>query len=285
MDSTLNGKLIGWTKCSIISICPKENELKDILGEEEIEDMPEYFFTKRNGSKCARLDFYLSNSDDEIFMYTIYLDDSDKTSKSGDVKLYINQLGDTQWSNSEENLWDSFTSFQDILSWKDSSGKTSDKYFAGARPNEVEKMADKVYHIAKNGESELVHLLKMVDSHPDLKSPDTSFFIDVNTILDGDLTELLKRIPQDIISFCANVYIDIEDDNKQKVFKHFLPLKLAYEAFTNTPSKYSKKQFDSFMNDFSYLQDRSIYHFGKLREVKESDLPKSKEIDEESSDY
>ena len=53
----------------------------------------------------------------------------------------------------------------------------------------------------------------------------------------------------------------------------------------NIPGKWSKKALENFHKEFDFIASNSIYSFSKLRNLKESDLPVEKNLDEDSSDY
>lgn len=270
MDKILESRMTGFFKSRILSVNPNEKELKELLEEAEVE-IPEYNYEKRGGTKISIIDVYLSDSNDEMFKHSIYLEDKDKKSTNSGAKLYINQLGDTLYTDSEDNLWDSFKFHQDKV-WDNDAKKYEIKGILG----------EKLYHVSKVGEAELINLIKVIsDSNP--KDIGTSYFINIDKILNGDFSELKEIIPIGIPCMTAFAYSTI--DGKQQIYKEFLSLNMFSDMCSNFPSKYTKRIYDNWHKSFSYIVDDSVYNFGKLRKVKKIDIPKSKEVDVNSSDY
>lgn len=282
MEEILKNKKTGWMKAKILALNPEKEELMDILGESEI-DTPSYVINKRNGEKTIILDFYLSDNDDEIFKYTIYIDNNDRESKNSGAKLWINQIGDTQWSDNEDNLFDSFKNFEKIDEWMSRDGKLSDRYTSGAKPSKKSVYGTKKYHIAKNGEAELIHLIKNNIQLLNIKDTQTNLFVDINKILNEDISELKEFLTFEIPVFCAFAYITKEYE--QKIYKEFLPLNMFKDMCADEASIYTQKPFRIWKDSFEYTKEGSYYNFGKLQNFKEEFLPKGKEINLESSDY
>lgn len=279
MEAILKSRLTGFFKAKILSINPNEDELKEILGEGEVE-IPEYTYSKRTGTRIAVIDIYMSDNSDEIFKYTIYLEDKPKESRNSGAKLYINQSGDTQWTDNEDNLWDSFKQFQSVVDWKLLDGSISQYYKMGAKPNEIVITGDKEYHICKIGEDFLVHLNKMLYDKP---SKTENFFVDIDKLFDGDFDEFKNDIAIGEPVFTSFAYAD--NDNKQKIFNQFVPLNMFSEMVNNMPSKYTKKIFENWHKQFEFIAIDSKYSFCKLTQFKEEFLPKEKDFGDDSSDY
>lgn len=279
MDKILENRLTGFFKARCVTINPDEDELKELLGEAEIE-VPEYNYSKRDGTRISILDIYMSDNSDEIFKYTIYLEDKPKESKNSNAKLWINQSGDTQWTDSEDNLWDSFKQFQSVIDWKLTDGSVSEYYKPGARPNEIVVTGPKEYHVCKVGEDFLVHLNKMLYDKP---SKTENFFVDMEKILDGEFMEFKNDVAIGEPVFTAFTYVD--NDNKQKIFNQFVPLNMLSDMVNNAPSKYTRKIFENWHKSFEFIAPDSKYSFCKLTKFREEFLPKEKDFSDESSDY
>lgn len=285
MNEILNNRYTGWMKTKIKSICPNDDELSILL--EEPSTAPEYAYEKKDGTKCCLIDIYLTDVNDEnMFKYSIHLEDKERISASG-TKLFINQIGDTQWCQDEESLWDSFKNFESVSEWKLLNGEISKYYKLGAKPNSKIIHGTKTYKTCIVGEEEIIHLIKMTDEAPNLKSEETSFFINVDGLFDGDFSKLKRRIQLDTPVFCAFAYVD-GPEHTQKIFRKFLPLNMASDLYNNSPNKYTLKLFNAWHSDFDYVKenvDGVIYHFGKLSPFKEEFLPKRKVVMEDEADY
>ena len=271
MNKLLEGKLTGWTKSKIIAFNPIEEELLELTGDTELEEELVYTYENKKGDKVCTLDFYISDINDEnVFKYTIHLEDKEKTSKNGS-NLYVNQLGDSQWSNSENSLWDDFTQFVD-KKWNNDTKKF----------DVFGKLADKDYHIALVGEHELLSLIKVLCGF-NPKDTDSNLFIDMSKLFDGDFTELRDLIQMDTPLFSSFIYID--KDFTQKVFSSFMSLQLFQQCCTNTPDKYNKTTFNNFYKAFDFIADDVYYNFGKLQPFKKEFLKDVKELNDYDSEY
>ena len=271
MNNLLKNKLTGWVRSKIVSFNPTEEELLELTGEAELEKELNYTFQNKAGNDCCILDFYISDINDEnIFKYTIYLENKEKSSKNGS-NLYVNQLGDSQWSSTENSLWDDFTGFID-KKWNN----TTNKY------DVLGKLADKKYHVSLIGEYEILSLLKTTGRY-NLKDPDTSLFIDMEKLFSGDFSELKDEIPIGTPVFNSFVYINAEFE--QKVFSQFMGLQLFLQCCNNTPDKYSKGLFNNFYKAFEFIADDVYYNFGKLQPFQESFLKNVKELNNFDAEY
>lgn len=281
MNEILKNRMTGFFKAKIVAINPDKEKLEELLGEEPEED-PVYFYEKRDGKRAGRIDIFLENvSGGEMFKYSIYIEDEEETFKSG-ASRYLNQVGETQITNSEDNLFDSFKNFQEILSWKAPNGEVGKYYKPGARPHEIEVIGAKDYKIALKGEVELMWFYLL--GHPNINL-EADNLLDMERILDGDLSSI--SFPIDIPAFVAFAYVENNEETgyKQRIFKELIPLRDYSDYISNTSSKYTAKKFKKWHDDFEYLKDNSIYHFGRLQPIKEDFLPKSKEFDEDDSEY
>lgn len=279
MDKILENRMTGFFKARCVAFNPNEEELKELLEEAEVE-IPEYNFIKKGNTRVSIIDVYLSDNNDEMFKYSIYLEDKDKKSNTSGAKLYINQIGDTQWTDSEDNLWDSFKQFQTVVNWKSSDGSVSEKYKVGSKPNEIIVTGDKEYHVCKIGEDLLVHLNKMLYDNP--KKTD-SFFVDMEKIFDGDFSEFEDNVAIGEPVFTAFAYAD--NDNKQKVFNQFVPLNMFSDMVNNSVPKYTRKVYENWHKQFDFIAIDSKYNFGKLTQFREEFVPKEKDFGDDSSDY
>lgn len=271
MNSLLKDKMTGWVKSKIIAFNPSEEELLKITGDAELEKELSYTFQNKAGNDCCILDFYISDINDEnIFKYTIYLENKEKSSKNGS-NLYINQLGDSQWSSSENTLWDDFTQFIN-KKWNN----TTNKY------DVISKLADKEYHVSLIGEYELLSLLKVTGRY-NLKDTDTSLFVNMENLFNGDFDEVRKEISIGIPVFNSFIYIDSEF--KQKVFSQFMALQLFQQCCSNIPDKYTKGLFNNFYKSLEFIADDIYYNLGKLQLFKEEFLKNVKELNDYDSEY
>ena len=271
MNNQLKNKLTGWFKSKILLFSPDEEELLALTGDLELEKELNYTFENKVGNKCAVLDFYISDINDEnVFKHSIYLEDKEKTSKNGS-NLYVNCLGDSQWSHDESTLWADFTHFQD-KKWNDSVKKFEVKGILG----------EKEYHIARVGEYELLSLLKATGRY-NPKDVETNLFVDLDQIFDEQFEDLRKEIPIGIPCFSSFVYIN--ENFEQKVFSQFMSLLQYQQLCTNSPDKYNKTSFNNWIKQFDFIAEDSYYNLGKLQPFKEEFLKNVKELNDYDSSY
>jgi hypothetical protein len=262
----------GFFKGVVKCVSPSKEWIENIIGEEIGE--PIYTGTTKD-VRWSNLDFYIEDNKENIFKYTIHLKDRERCSKSG-VFQYINCIGDTQWGK-EEDLWDSFKQFEKVLTWvKD--GKSSDRYFSGAKPGEKDIIGEKKYKIAWDGEEELLHLLRVVDNITPY-NPDVNLFLDLNKLFEGDFTELQRAIKNDRdFHFTALAYVN--EQFEQRIFKKFMPENFIRDVLSENISNYNKKAYNDLVNATEYVPGH--YSFGRLIDF---NINTVKTITEDGSDY
>jgi hypothetical protein len=247
---------IGLQKVSIIAINPTEKEYTELFQEEpeEIKYTWEY-----KGVRNVKLDFYLKSPQEDIFKYSIYLKDEEKVSKTG-KNLYINCIGNTQWVEDESQLWESFTTFEKILSWE--NGRPKDKKIIGSKD----------YHPCKIGEDDLLHLLSIVQNI-DPYNPESNVFLDLDKLFEGDYTELKSKITdKNPFHLIALAYVN--NEGEQKIWKEFLPVEMLREINVGSFSKTNQRIFNSYKKNIEneYGGIEGTYILSKMREMKDEDV-------------
>lgn len=262
----------GWCKGKIIKINPDKEWIENIT-EEQIEDFEYTGETK--GVKWCNLDFYIEDNKENIFKYNIHLQDKQKKSKSGATQ-WINCVGDTQWGE-ENDLWDSFKEFQKVLTWE-KDGKTSDKYFAGAKPGEKEIIGEKKYHEAIQGEEELIHIVRMIEN-PSVYNPDVNLFVNLDKLFEGDFSEI-QRIIKNGRDFHFTALAYVNEEFQQRIFKKFMPENFIRDVLSENISNFNKKAYNDIINSAEYVPGH--YSFGRLINFDKNTV---KTITEDGSDY
>lgn len=251
MDNILKTRYTGFFKGKFIAINPNKEKLEEILQEEVEEPVYKY----ENG---VRFDLYIENiSGGEVFKHSIYLSNKDEEFKSG-AKRFINEVGESQMTNKEENLFDSMKFYQN---W-DNENKvyiTTDK--------------EKQVRVAKVGEYEITQLYKLTKKF--------TGFIDVNNIIESGELDIVLGIP----NITCFAYVQNNEEYTQRLFKEFLYLDDYLTFINNTISKYNKKRYDNWHRSFSFIADSSIYNFGRLQSIKEEFIPKEKDFNSDDSNY
>ena len=266
MNSILTSRYSGWFKAEIQAVNPDKDELEALL-EEEVQDIPEYYYDKKDGTKCARLDFYIKDIKSEIlFKYSIFLEDKPESFKSG-TRKYINQLGAIQITNDESNLFKNFSNF-------------TDQKWENGRLISEDILGDKQYRIAKNGEQELTHL-HIISQETFNKNG--NYLLDIDKILDGDLSELKIRFNEPV--FSAYAYVMNNENYDQRLYKQFMKLLDFQSLALGSSNKYNTGSIKKWEAEWDKYKEGKIYKFGKLDNITEEDLPKNKELTEDESDY
>jgi hypothetical protein len=247
-------KFIGLFKSEVVAVNPTREELNEILGLEPKDGEKEIEYLKeKEGVDMVTLTFWLKvdGQKDTFLPFRINLKNEIRRDKEGKKIELVNSTGDTQWLEADEDnnydeglLWDSFTHFTNTTMYELKSGDRSEKWQAGAKPVEFEKLAPKRYRPALVGESELYEFMKSWLSNIDLKFPGNEEYPPANLLLDmeellaGRYEQLQSLIDSPLatntykdqtyrIGFVGLAYVrtDRDDPNKQyqQVFKKFLP--------------------------------------------------------------
>lgn len=276
MDFT--GKFTGFVKMRVLQINPDKDWIEENLGE-VLEEEPSYIYEEK-GSRCATIDTYMETVTGEIFKHTIELKDEERTGKNS-TYMYLNCLGEIQWCQNEDQIWESKKYFVEVLSWK-KDGVVSKKYVQGAVPNEKEIIGNKQLKIALYGEDELLHLIKMIEQ-PNMYNIDTNLFLDTNKLFDGDFSTLQKMI-RTTTDFHFTAFLYLNEKFEQKVWKEFLKVEFMREVMSGMKITYSRKTYNEWLKNLEYAVN-GHYVLDKFQPFQEIHVMNQKEISQDGSDY
>lgn len=181
----------------------------------------------------------------ELFYRSIDISNDEVYSDKSNSYLYINCVGDMQFSNCEANLWDSFKNFERVLSWK--RGDTiTEKYVVGSVPNEKEVLAKKQFKIASKGEAELLSILKKVEN-PNVYDIECNLFFDFNKVLEGNTKNIEKRIKDSNNEFHLIILVAVDKKGNSVVYNKYLSLNLLKDINNDMNiSNWNKKEWEAF---------------------------------------
>lgn len=265
----------GFFKGKIIKLNPTFEELTELLGEEP-EKQPTYTWTSK-GVRKAAFEFYIENTQNEIFKYAMLLSDEKVVSSKGSYQ-YINCLGDTQWVTDESQLWNSFTEFQKVTKWSTTNGK----YAPGAKPVEKETLGKKQYRIASKGEEDLLHIWKLIVS-PKIYDVNTNLLLDLEAFFSGDFSQI--KLDTDTYHFVAFAYVN--NDFKQKIWKRFLPTDIMSELRNKDFSSENRKLYSNWESQAKDEQFgiQGYYNLTSLQVFEENFIKSDKIISDDGPDY
>ena len=215
--------LIGWSEVDVVAVNPTKEKLMKLLeiDDEEVKSKfkePEYTGEK-DGDATARVVFYVKNKKtNQVDNVTFSLKNVEQKSKT-EKSLYLNQVGETQWTDSEDNLWDSFKNFQQVLTWE-GNGEVSERYFKGARPKDIKVIAPKKYRKAVVGESDLVEFIKAWLLSVDYNNVDTDLLLDTKKLFSGNFRELESLFGLNVGTVVVNYAVkNVEKDGEYKEYQ------------------------------------------------------------------
>lgn len=271
----LTNKFSGFAKVRVLAINPDKDWIEENLGE-VLEEEPTYTFEMKR-KRCAKIEVYMETVDSTIFKYDFIVTDEEKTGKNNSYQ-YINSLGATQWAQSEDQLWDSFKFFEEILSWNN-GGVITKKYSKGAKPHEKEIIGSKQIKVAVEGEPELLHLIKMIEQ-PNMYNPDVNLFVDLEKLYNGDFSTLQNMV-RTTVDFHFTAFMYLSEKLEQKVWKEFFKVEMIREL--PNVSKYSKKIYEDWLKNLEF-GCKGYYILDKLKPMKE-EFVNMKEITEDGGDF
>lgn len=229
---------VGYGDATLVAINPTKEELMDLLGIDNPETQakfrdPEYTGTTNDGDLYFRLSFYLKNSKTGMIdPVTFQITNKERVSKE-EKPEWVNQLGENNWAHTEADLWDNFKAFTNVTSWKGIDKSITERYVAGAKPNEVETIAPKVYRKALEGESNFYNFIRNM-YYLDFKNTDLSILLDIPALLKGNFKNTIKSLmdarftakgDENTVVACYSVKIKEDTGKEYQVVsnKFFLP--------------------------------------------------------------
>eukprot|EP00918_Siedleckia_nematoides_P097962 GHVU01214564.1.p1 GENE.GHVU01214564.1~~GHVU01214564.1.p1 ORF type:complete len:335 (+),score=44.61 GHVU01214564.1:870-1874(+) len=205
---------IGYWKGTLTHINPNREALNEIYGVGESTEEPKYEGTDKNGKDWSLLRFIFQNELDKTPVdYKIFMSKEPASfEKDGVTKTwYVNQFGDTQCTDSEKNLFRSFTHWQ---TYNKDAKVFEDVLIDG---NAVEL----IWRVAYKGESALYTMLKQLVTQDWFKAnpEQTNMFISVPNprrnepdqlqnipIADVNLSQLTDATVKDIQAYIGTDY-------------------------------------------------------------------------------
>lgn len=215
---------VGFAQSRVVGINPTNAELAELLGTEVDESREEIEYTKdKDGVKQVRIDFWMEEmTTNYLYKRSFFLEDRDVVTKPKEgredefveKKQYVNQTGDSFYTDDADELPDYFTKFQKNTSKTD---KTKIVY------------GDKAYRVAKVGEADLLAFIKVWLYELDYWDVDTSILLDTKKLFKGNFKELQEQVGGDLEASVVDplgVKIDSKDGEEkqyQDVYKQALP--------------------------------------------------------------
>lgn len=266
-------KVVGLGEFKVVSINPTREQLNKLLGKEDSDDDKEIeYVSEKDSVDRVRIVFWLQEQKSKrLIPHSIMLVKENRLNNNADKVQLINQLGDTTWCpfvKDGDEITDEID-YSGVLSW-----------FKEFQNKDKEKIADKTYKIAYQGEEELLCFLRGwlngVNLYP--ATPDdcinTVFLENVDKLFSGNVKELTGEIDglfskQSFVAL-TGVSTSKDDSTKQyqQVFsKGFLPGN--FMKFINNgntfPTAWTKKIWEKFVKNVE-SQFKAFYKLEPLQD-------------------
>jgi hypothetical protein len=281
-------RYIGFFRGFVSTVNPDRETLNKMFGRETKEDDKELDYTgEKDDVATTKPTFWIETDQKDsdgkpiLLAYNIFMKNEVRKDKTETKIQLINQVGDNTWIEAEEDdsveggfkydedkLYSSFKNFTKIKDWLLPSGEVVSKYKAGAKPNEVEILAPKVYRPALSGEADLIDFMKTWLSDLELYDHESNpnLLLDTADLFRGDFTQLQDLVDSDFanrtykgdtapIGFVGLAYVKVDQDDPekqhQKIFKTFLPAQ--FMKFINNgckmPNSWAEGVWKKFMKE------------------------------------
>jgi hypothetical protein len=276
-------KKTGFFEGKPICVNPSREKLEEILAT-QIEKDPEYLGEDEKGNTQLQLVFWLKDvMAGDVRSVRFFLKDVvvENTVKEGEEstkkkkKQYINNVGDTTWADTEENLPDWFKKRE--------------------------------YRLAKDGEEEMYNFMKAW-LNVDLRNDSARLSFDWNKLMRGNVREIAEQIGSGydesvvLLSMIRSVTKDGEVKEYEQVYnKEFLPgfvmkeirLKKIDSTFIETAEKTDRKKRSKLQKFVLNVTDKqygikNYYTLGPLQEYDPTKNPaagNSAKIDDDDASY
>lgn len=160
-------KETGLFEGKVVAVNPDKVKLAELLNT-EIEKDPEYSTTDANGVKKASVVFWLKDvKTNKVKDLRFFLTDRERENKDKTKKQYITDMGDTSWTDNQDNL-----------------------------PEWFKKRS---FRVAKEGEEQLYKFLGVWLSKMNKKDPEASMEADFKALINGNASELAKLIKSELV--------------------------------------------------------------------------------------
>lgn len=226
-ESTERKLYTGFTNSTAELVCPTNEELREIGyniddKKEEIE-----YVKDKEGVTQVRIDFHMKEiTTGYMYKRSFFLEDRDVVTKIKDSMTeeeiedfvpksqYVNQIGDSFYSESASKLSDFFTKFQKNTSKTD---KTKITY------------GEKKFRVAKVGEADLMAFIRTWLNEFDYWDADTNILLNTKKLFNGDFSEIQEHVGGEweaSVVDTLGVKLDTKDGERkeyQDVYKTALP--------------------------------------------------------------
>lgn len=193
--------VVGLEQFQVIAVNPTTDEINALYERDgKDDDKEQEYVTEREGNDQVRITFFLrALQSARITRKSFYIVDKERTNKDGNKHQYINQIGQTGWGASEDDLTDFFKTFTN---------------------KDRQVLGKKSFRIAKEGEGDFYEFAKSVLRGVNYYDPTTDITFDFKKMLKGNFKELNTVFTGDFASpFVATNYIkNVETENGMKTY-------------------------------------------------------------------
>lgn len=249
---------VGLEPLRVVAVNPTRQELNALYGKENsAEDKEiEYVSETENGVDKIRISVYLKGlMSDKLHSKSFFLEDEQRMNKDNTKYQYVNQVCQTAWSDSEENLADWFTKFTN---------------------KEKKVVGDKAFRIAKKGEGDFYEFVRIVLNKVDYYDSEAQIEFNWKKMLKGNFDELNQFLTSEDYSdpFVMMAYIkDVQTDEGvvqyNELFTKSAITNTMYNEFVKASAKYYNEALEEIKGDEELI---SKYGLENIDELKLSDI-------------
>lgn len=254
------GKYVGLGLVEVVAVNPEKSELNKLFGKEDSDnDKPiEYVGEDNDGNTKSRIAFWVKEQKTgKLFAHNVTLINKERTNQAGDKNQWINDVLDTGWDSTGDNLPDFFTSFMS---------------------KEDEILGPKAFRKAVIGEEALGIFIKAWLGKLNFNKPGAEVILDRKKLFAGNFKDLRSILEEPLITpFVALFGVKTDEDDSSKQYQQIFPrgfLPANFIKHINNgmkwPNDYTRKQWASFQKkvegvDGKYGWD-SYYEFAPIHE-------------------
>jgi hypothetical protein len=212
-----NKLYVGLDEFEILAVNPDADQLAKLYGNEPKEDAKEInYVDEKDGDDRVRVTVYVKGINaQKITRINFFIVDKDRVSKDGVKKQYINQVCQTSWADSKDNLAEWFTKFTD-------RNKTV--------------IGEKTFRVAMEGEGDFYDFVRAVMNKVNFNSPESEVKFNFKKMLKGDFSELNTYLtdPDWTSTFTAVWYVkNVETETGIKSYNELFSKAILPRTFYN----------------------------------------------------
>lgn len=254
-EAVSSQKVVGIDVFEILAVNPTIEQLNVIYQTEPKEDDKEIVYVdKKEGADRVKITIHVRGQHSKkLGRINFFIVDNNRKSKDGDKQQYVNQVCETSWADTEENLPNWFKSF-----------------YAKGDKNREKPIGSKSYRKAMEGEADFYEFVRAVMTGVNYFSSDSEVQFNFGKMLKGDFSEVNSYLtdPAWTSNFTAMWYVkNVQTEEGMKSYNEIFTRAILPKDYCAKIESATAKYYESRLEEIK--SDEELFESLKIEGVLE----------------